>query len=414
MPMNQAAPSHSEAANASGLGRSAKGLQELVDEAQVEFGVGVGLDDARLDAIAYSRHPQDVDDVRRKSILERTTDPAVADWLRGLGTWEAGVPVRVPSNPKLGMLGRLCVPVRWQGRLLAFLWLLDSPGWGDTRQVRATAAYAARIAAVLAHEEFLAERDRVLEAECVRRLVRGEGIAGGLPRQLAGAEEIFVAVVLARSSGAERSGEAAQDDLREAFEDLRGRLAPRPVIGSVEGGEDIFVLARGAGGEAQLQRQFEAWCRSGGAGHVRIGVSDSHALGSDLSAAHAEARWSAEAAGAAGSSGCVFWKSLGASRVLLKLLDGRPAGRLLPDGLVRLREADGGPTLLSTLATYLEAGCDSKATAAAFSIHRNTLYQRLRRIEELSGMDLKKGDDRLDLHLGVRLLRFDAGLGGLR
>jgi DNA-binding PucR family transcriptional regulator len=38
-------------------------------------------------------------------------------------------------------------------------------------------------------------------------------------------------------------------------------------------------------------------------------------------------------------------------------------------------------------------------------IHRQTLYYRLGRIEELTGLDLADGADRLLLHLGVRAAR---------
>jgi DNA-binding PucR family transcriptional regulator len=37
-------------------------------------------------------------------------------------------------------------------------------------------------------------------------------------------------------------------------------------------------------------------------------------------------------------------------------------------------------------------------------VHRATLYHRLRRIEKITGCDLGHGDDRLTLHLGLKLL----------
>ncbi len=43
--------------------------------------------------------------------------------------------------------------------------------------------------------------------------------------------------------------------------------------------------------------------------------------------------------------------------------------------------------------------------ASALSMHRATLYRRLERIEEITGLDLRRGDDRLLAHLGLRLHR---------
>ncbi|MEO3876485.1 helix-turn-helix domain-containing protein [Nonomuraea sp. B12E4] len=48
---------------------------------------------------------------------------------------------------------------------------------------------------------------------------------------------------------------------------------------------------------------------------------------------------------------------------------------------------------------------DVKRTAASLCIHRASLYYRLRRIEEIASVDLSSGDDRLALHLGLKVAR---------
>jgi DNA-binding PucR family transcriptional regulator len=50
------------------------------------------------------------------------------------------------------------------------------------------------------------------------------------------------------------------------------------------------------------------------------------------------------------------------------------------------------------------AGSPPRA-AARLCIPRQTLYYRLGRIQELTGLDLADGGDRLLLHLGVRAAR---------
>nr|WP_271211830.1 helix-turn-helix domain-containing protein [Rhodococcus wratislaviensis] len=49
---------------------------------------------------------------------------------------------------------------------------------------------------------------------------------------------------------------------------------------------------------------------------------------------------------------------------------------------------------------------DAAATAAELRIHRQTLYYRLGRIEDLTGLDLTVGAHRLELHIGLVLGRF--------
>lgn len=385
------------------LGRAAESLQELVDDAQVEFGCGVGLDNVDLQAIAYSRQPEEIDDVRRESILRRTTNPEVSRWLRECGIWDSTKTIQIPANRKLHMFGRLCAPVQWEGNLLGFLWVDHAGKDPDDARLAMIVAYAERIAAALAHERFLEQRERAAQADAVRRLVRGEPLPSSARSRLAGAD-VCVAVALCRDFSSDLARGATEAELRGSFADLQRRLAPRPTIGLVENGEGVFVVSAGRDGEAELRAAFERTLNSISSGGVWIGISQPREDLVALSDAYREAKWSAEAA-AEGASNCVSWGSLGASRTLFKLLNGRPVEKLLPANFARLRDVDGGDMLLATLETYLEAGCDSKATAAAFSIHRSTLYQRLRRIEEVSGLELKKGDDRLDLHLGLRLLR---------
>jgi hypothetical protein len=46
-----------------------------------------------------------------------------------------------------------------------------------------------------------------------------------------------------------------------------------------------------------------------------------------------------------------------------------------------------------------------KSTAAELWLHRTSLYYRLRRIEEVAGVDLNRGEDRLLCHVALRLSR---------
>lgn len=50
-------------------------------------------------------------------------------------------------------------------------------------------------------------------------------------------------------------------------------------------------------------------------------------------------------------------------------------------------------------------GCDAKTTAQRLQLHRTTLYHRLRKIEAIAGVDLRTGDDRLAMHLDLKLAR---------
>ncbi|HWK28762.1 MAG TPA: helix-turn-helix domain-containing protein, partial [Solirubrobacter sp.] len=85
---------------------------------------------------------------------------------------------------------------------------------------------------------------------------------------------------------------------------------------------------------------------------------------------------------------------------------GRPGP---PATIVALAEHRRGDQLIEALETLLEHGGDVADAARALSMHRATLYRRLERVEELTGLDLARGDDRLLAHLGLRLLRLSRG-----
>jgi purine catabolism regulator len=75
-------------------------------------------------------------------------------------------------------------------------------------------------------------------------------------------------------------------------------------------------------------------------------------------------------------------------------------GPLLADGSQRTR------TLLATLEAYLAAGGRKAEAARALHLERQSLYLRLRRIEEALGVSLDDEDAVLGLHLAVRARRF--------
>jgi GAF domain-containing protein len=68
-----------------------------------------------------------------------------------------------------------------------------------------------------------------------------------------------------------------------------------------------------------------------------------------------------------------------------------------------------GSELLATLDAYLEGRGNASVTAAQLSVHRNTLRQRLTKIESLAGISLAETHDWLPLHFAVKLARMQEG-----
>ena len=71
--------------------------------------------------------------------------------------------------------------------------------------------------------------------------------------------------------------------------------------------------------------------------------------------------------------------------------------------MARLLADRAASTLLPTLGTFLDCAGDVRRTATELRVHRTTLYHRLSRVEQISGLSLRDGRDRLLMHLTMRL-----------
>jgi purine catabolism regulator len=101
----------------------------------------------------------------------------------------------------------------------------------------------------------------------------------------------------------------------------------------------------------------------------------------------------------------ISYDRLGVYRLLAQVEDRAGldafAGRMLAP-LVDYDRARGTP-LLKTLEVYLQRHGNLRQSARDLHIHLNTLHYRLHRITEVTGIDLKDADARLDLLLALRV-----------
>jgi DNA-binding PucR family transcriptional regulator len=84
-----------------------------------------------------------------------------------------------------------------------------------------------------------------------------------------------------------------------------------------------------------------------------------------------------------------------------------PADAIHP-GVIRLLSS---PELLETVETYLDLAGSAVEASRALRLHRTSLYYRLQRAAEVTGMSLRDGDSRLVLHLSLKLARLHGRMG---
>ncbi|RRO17667.1 transcriptional regulator [Saccharopolyspora rhizosphaerae] len=107
------------------------------------------------------------------------------------------------------------------------------------------------------------------------------------------------------------------------------------------------------------------------------------------------------------SNGITFFDELGIYRILGEGDGGASIEAFVQEWIGSLLEYDRRhhSNLVRTLSQYLECGGNYNATANGLVIHRSTLRYRLRRIREISRIDINEVDNRLNLHVATRAWR---------
>lgn len=140
---------------------------------------------------------------------------------------------------------------------------------------------------------------------------------------------------------------------------------------------------------------------SDGAPGPAAGLSDPVRTLAELPAAWAQATAAARTAAARPLLGPVAqWSEIGPYRMLAALAAG-PAD----DPATRALLGPAHRELARTAEVFLDCAGQAGRAAAALGIHRQTLYYRLGRVEQLTGLDLDEGEDRLLLHMALKASR---------
>jgi hypothetical protein len=370
-------------------------LQELVDEVSRLLAAPATLEDAEFTLLAFCAHDdsraETMDAVRTRSILTRGSPAATRTWFEEFGIAAAEAPLRTPADEAAGILTRLVLPVRHAGRVRGYLWLLDG-GRIDPAD-HANPALAAAVDLAAEAGRILADRaaaDEDLGRPLATALTGSATAAAPAVRALAtflgeGSAQVLVAVTPGPTEWKLPGTGAIATPLEDRGTRWVAVLVPLPTP------DDL----RPAGAMAAAALAGLPPGSAAGVSAVRRGVGH-------LPAQWLQARAAARVAAAVPRlSPVAHWAELGAWRAVSELTG--------PDPCVLPLLAD--PVLTATAEVFLDCAGSASRAATELRIHRQTLYYRLARVAELTGLDLADGEARLLLHTSLKAARLRPAAG---
>ena len=381
-------------------------LQHTAEQLARDLGRSVIIDDAGLRPLAITPQTGRLDRTRVEAVLQRGTSVRLRRKLTEHGVFSAREPVSIPGDPQQATLPRLCLPLRADDQLLGFLWLINEPALTteQTRRAQATAAQAAHLLAqraIQATGQFAVLSDLADGLLHPREQVRQEA-ATALAGQaaLAGPPPYALAVIrpaAGRPASAQDPGWAA-GHLRRAAGDLRLRAAPGALV-LTSPGQGELVAVTTAGALAELRRVVRALPGV----PLAVGTCGGAAALTDVHASLGNAQYAAYvAARVPRFARAADWAGLGTYAAFQHLYRDPSAPERICPGIGALLDERAG-TYRQTMRCYLDCGAQAQQAATQLHIHRTTLYWRLARAAELIPLDLRRGDDRLKLHLALTL-----------
>jgi DNA-binding PucR family transcriptional regulator len=273
------------------------------------------------------------------------------------------------------------------------------------------------------------EVERVRAPERVSETASGDFLRAVLSRELTGREELLArakelslaiedgaSMIVARAHPQSPTDEGWRGRVRAVAERGARAVSSRSIatLSDREGvpGAEVLVLVPGDD-EAVAARAAEAILHemeAGLAGYTfALGRSRIAEDPAELPRAASEALLAANVAQGSPGGVALAFEQTGAYRLLLSAMSENPSElqRFYAETVEPLVAYDEQyeTDLVRTLETFLEADGNVAGTAQRLFTHRHTIYYRLERVRELSGLDVSSSDGREKLSLGLKSMR---------
>jgi hypothetical protein len=376
-------------------GRGPTDLFALADSLADAVGGSVTIEDRRSAVLAYSRLQQHADPARVETILSRGAPERLRALFEARGVFrhlaESDEPMFVEGEHDRGLTGRMVVAARAGRELLGSIWVTCAEPLPDAR--RAALADGARMVALhLLRSRASADLERQVESELVIRLLEGAADATTAASRL-GLPQTPLRVIALRAQTTDERHAAlllAFDRATAGFgwsRPGRSALAGNTVYTVLPGAEPDGASSWVTGLRAALPERVTVLAGiSGPATAAELALARSEA---DECLALHEVRREGPAP--------VYdeeWDEILLQRLRIAARSGRAPQRG-PVAELRAHDQAHGTQYAATLRAWLEAQGDLAGAGRALGVHENTVRYRLRKMVELTQLDLADARKRL-------------------
>ena len=361
----------------------------------------VVIEDAANKVLAYSTVSNDIDELRKASILMRRGPRKYELLLKDLGAYRelhgTRLPVRVPARPQDGLRERVAITLFAGDRIMGYIWLQETgAGFGpDVDHV--LKGSAARTAAELIR--YRNQQSVHMREDRVSRILSGpaEAAASAYSEKIP-AERPAALILLGMSrTGAEADDAALKHgELANLASIHAAAFKASAVVGQFRGDTAVIVpgLQSPAAGPA-LRNLAEAIVRDA---QKHLGLSPRAAVSPvapDLLSLHSLTPLTQALLDCAGASpvAVATVDEFEADMLFREAVRAFAASPFRHRSLSRLLSEDS--ELAQTLAAYLDASLDVTRCAARMGLHKNTVYYRISKASRVTGLDFGNPRDSL-------------------
>lgn len=384
-------------------------LQEIVDELARTLGRSVVVNDLDYTPVAASEQEDDVDEMRRRALLKRTTPPEARAYLESLHIRQIRQPTNVPMVP-FGGQERLAVPIRSGDQTIALMWLIT----GDKPPLRG-AEYAAIDAAcelirLVLEEE--AERESGDMRGVIDALLSPEDGAARRAFRDAVDRRLFEPGPGTTVLAVRIDGSVSEMDRLTLGRRLGTSRTPRVLSVGMHRGP-LVLIAR-TDDVDQVAGLVARELGAGGIPPAPVGTAALDTTESDLVGAADRAVVAARIVSRVPAlGGAADIADLGVWALIDSVGADPEAVRVYSPAAYALCTSD-DPTQRDTVETYLDVGGNVRVACEKLHIHRTTLYYRLDNLPDLVKQALDDGPRRSTLHMCMKLFQYHRSRTGVR